>query len=240
MQFRHLALLSLASAAANGKTIDIDVGEDGLVFSPDPLPAADKGDILKFHFYPSTGPHSVVSSTFEKPCVPNEGAFFSGLLEGTASGSQTFEVEVQNTDPIWFYCSASKHCQAGMVGVVNPPSDKTSSQYAAAAAKVVGGSAPSAPTGGFTSSASSPSSTSAVHSSVTSVSSSVVSSVNSVTSSIASSVSSVASSVSSQAASATSSAAAATSSKPGVAGKNDAKAAGALALVAGGLVALLA
>jgi hypothetical protein len=41
----------------------------------------------------------------------------------------TFIVTVNSTDPIWFYCSLNAHCIAGMVGVVNPPSGQTVSDY---------------------------------------------------------------------------------------------------------------
>jgi hypothetical protein len=31
-----------------------------------------------------------------------------------------FILTINNTDPIWFYCPQSDHCQSGMVGVINP------------------------------------------------------------------------------------------------------------------------
>lgn len=34
-----------------------------------------------------------------------------------------FLVTVNSTDPIYFYCGQIGHCQAGMVGVINPPCD---------------------------------------------------------------------------------------------------------------------
>lgn len=30
-----------------------------------------------------------------------------------------FTVMVNDTNPIWFYCATAKHCQGGMVGVIN-------------------------------------------------------------------------------------------------------------------------
>lgn len=41
---------------------------------------------LEFHFYSGSGGHSVVSSSFDSPCVPNTGAFFSGYIPGDDSG----------------------------------------------------------------------------------------------------------------------------------------------------------
>lgn len=31
-----------------------------------------------------------------------------------------FTIPINSTDPIWFYCATGKHCQNGMVGVINP------------------------------------------------------------------------------------------------------------------------
>lgn len=36
--------------------------------------------------------------------------------------NQTFNIPINNTDPIFYYCSHTHHCQLGMVGVINPPS----------------------------------------------------------------------------------------------------------------------
>lgn len=77
------------------------VGNTGINFTPNSTTAA-VGDILAFHFYTGTGPHSVVRSTFNSPCAPEVGAaeFYSGYLVGDDAGSQTYEVTVTNTDPI--------------------------------------------------------------------------------------------------------------------------------------------
>jgi len=152
MMYRSfVTLLSLGLVAVGtvkAKSIDIDVGEDGaLSFKPD-TSTANIGDTLEFHFYSGSGGHSVVSSTFDSPCVPAPNAFFSGYIKGSDSGDDTFIVNVTSTDPIWFYCSLATHCQGGMVGVVNPPPGKTADDFAAAAAKVAKGSAPAALQGG--------------------------------------------------------------------------------------------
>ena len=58
-----------------GKTIDVTVGNGGLVFSPS-IVTADVGDKVDFHFFPKN--HSVVQSSFQAPCVPikpDEGIF---------------------------------------------------------------------------------------------------------------------------------------------------------------------
>jgi len=136
------------AAGAKAATQIIDVGKGGsLAFSPNSLTAA-VGDSLEFHFYSGSGGHSVVSSTFDSPCVPATDAFFSGYQKADSTGDTTFVVNVTSTDPIWFYCYLASHCQAGMAEVVNPPSGQTLSDYTNAAMKVSQASAPASETGG--------------------------------------------------------------------------------------------
>lgn len=147
---RLLLSVLAAALAVNAAVHDIDVGKgSALAFAPDTL-TADVGDTLNFHFYNGSGGHSVVSSTFASPCVPGPNAFFSGYISGDQTGDQTFIVNVTSTDPIWFYCSLGPHCLDGMVGVVNPPSGQTVSDYIDQASKtVVRASAPAVLQGGI-------------------------------------------------------------------------------------------
>lgn len=94
------------------------------VFEPNVI-NANVGDLIQFQFYARN--HSVVSGTFEEPCVPQRNveanvrnAFFSGFMPTNQSGELLYTIEVQDTKAQWFYCSQAKHCQAGMVGVINP------------------------------------------------------------------------------------------------------------------------
>lgn len=75
-----LAILPLSLA----KKISVDVGKDGLVFSPDNI-TAEKGDTIEFTFYPQS--HTVVESTFDKPCNYKSGGIFSGTGFQTTSGA---------------------------------------------------------------------------------------------------------------------------------------------------------
>lgn len=76
-------LLAFAVGAFAAKDIRIDVGKDGLSFSPNNV-QADVGDVLEFHFWPMN--HSVVMGDATNPCQPaTQGGFFSGFLQ-TASG----------------------------------------------------------------------------------------------------------------------------------------------------------
>ena len=66
-----LAILPLSLA----KVIPVDVGKGGLIFSPNNI-TAEKGDSIQFTFYPQS--HTVVESTFDKPCNYKSGGIFSG------------------------------------------------------------------------------------------------------------------------------------------------------------------
>ena len=41
---------------------------------------------LEFHFYNSSGPHSVVMGMYDMPCTPAPDAFFSNYINGTSTG----------------------------------------------------------------------------------------------------------------------------------------------------------
>lgn len=58
--------------------------------------------------------------------------------------SKVFQVEVNSTTPIWFYCSQStgNHCAAGMVGAVNANANKTLAEFKAAAEKATSNESP--------------------------------------------------------------------------------------------------
>ncbi|CEJ60927.1 hypothetical protein PMG11_09481 [Penicillium brasilianum] len=123
---------STSSAASSIHTVD--VGEDGLTFNPASLTVS-PGDKVEFHFYPPE--HSVVEASFDNPCQPSSsGGFFSGFFQTSKESKTVFTVTVNNTDPIWYYCGVVGHCQAGMVGVINPPSggQDTLASFKAAAA----------------------------------------------------------------------------------------------------------
>ncbi|KAL8806706.1 MAG: hypothetical protein Q9223_004566 [Gallowayella weberi] len=97
-----------------------------LTFEPNNLQVP-KGHMVQFHFYPKN--HSVVQSTFDQPCQPikNNNASVNGLFSGfmpvkpNAAMMPSYTIMINDTKPIWYYCSQGKHCQDGMVGVINPP-----------------------------------------------------------------------------------------------------------------------
>ena len=118
--FIVLSALS-ALTPTSAKNIDISVGKEGLSFWPNST-TADKGDTLTFHFWPKA--HNVVQGSFDSACSPMQGGgIYSDFVpvNGDKAADKTFVVTVNDTKPIWYYCSQGSHCQGGMVGVVNPP-----------------------------------------------------------------------------------------------------------------------
>lgn len=118
-------ILGLAGAVAAATHV-VKVGNDlrtleGLRYSPDVTTAA-VGDTVDFHFWP--GKHDVVQGDYDSPCNPLKDGFYSGFITPAGSSGEAdkiFTIKINNTDPIWIYCSETAHCQNGMVAVINPP-----------------------------------------------------------------------------------------------------------------------
>lgn len=96
----------------------VDVGTNGQnEFTPNDIKEI-PGTIVQFKFHHKN--HSVVESSFDKPCVPIDGGFSSGfILVKDESFDAVFNVLVQHTRPVWFYDAKDKNCQSGMVGSIN-------------------------------------------------------------------------------------------------------------------------
>ncbi|KAF2808817.1 Cupredoxin [Mytilinidion resinicola] len=127
------AVLASTSLAADF-AVKVSNKNGDLAFTPNNTKAA-QGDTVTFHFYPEA--HSVAQGTFAKPCAPKAGGFWSGFVP-VASGVSptTFVVTVNDTKPIWFYCSKASHCQSGMAGAINgPDTGNTTAAYIAASEK---------------------------------------------------------------------------------------------------------
>jgi len=135
----------------------VNVGENGtLTFSPDDL-QVNAGDMVQFQFYPQN--HSVVQSAFNSPCEPinsvmsNVTGFKSGYMPVSESTTRVpvFTMMVNDTKPIWIYCSQKGHCQKGMVMAINAPSTGNKT-FAAFKALAMGQSSSSTPGSVYTSS----------------------------------------------------------------------------------------
>lgn len=134
MQFTTLALAATSVAGALGAqtaaaammtvhVVKVGGANGTLSFAPNNLKAA-AGDMVQFQFAPNN--HTVTQSSFAKPCVPisqtsNVTGVYSGFMPVKAADTNTptYTMMVNDTKPIWLYCSQGKHCQSGMTMVIN-------------------------------------------------------------------------------------------------------------------------
>lgn len=143
------ASATMAGAAApsgtggmvNMHVVKVSNKNGDLVFEPKDLQAK-VGEMVQFHFYPKVWllpilteayglticakNHSVVQASFDMPCMPMKNSMgvnglFSGYMPVKPADTTmpAYTVMVNDTKPIWYYCSQGRHCQSGMVGVIN-------------------------------------------------------------------------------------------------------------------------
>ncbi|KAK3310135.1 uncharacterized protein B0T15DRAFT_25891 [Chaetomium strumarium] len=117
---------STTSSSSGPATVTIAVGATGHVFTPHEA-TAKVGDIIRFNFYP--GGHRVARAEFGWPCIPyeyaniNKAGFYTGIFEPqvVSNNPPHYEVRVNDTAPIFFYCAAPGSCvDYHMIGVINP------------------------------------------------------------------------------------------------------------------------
>ncbi|TGO47832.1 hypothetical protein BOTNAR_0504g00070 [Botryotinia narcissicola] len=153
----QLTLLPAAANTTGSQTHIVRVGQannsTALRYFPDNI-SAKVGDTIQFQF--AAGNHTVTQSTFDAPCVPisqstNNTGVYSGFMNVAAGLNSTgmvpvFSMPVKVATPLWFYCSQGKHCQNGMVLVVNENtaanSTRSLANFAALAAKATKNIAP--------------------------------------------------------------------------------------------------
>ncbi|KAI2626293.1 hypothetical protein GGS21DRAFT_266989 [Xylaria nigripes] len=112
------------SQTTHSPTQTITVGRGSFTFTPDSI-TAEKGDKIVFEFW-SDG-HTVSRSQFGFPCMPYEFVtpggigFFSGDIPPVHPTSHPkWSITINDTDPVFFYCSAPGSCKANhMIGVIN-------------------------------------------------------------------------------------------------------------------------
>ncbi|KAM0271621.1 hypothetical protein ACHAQH_009048 [Verticillium albo-atrum] len=104
------------------RVTQVEVGvDDKFIFKPNDIKEP-IGTHIQFNFNPKN--HSVTQSSFDKPCEQLENGFSSGLIPAANSPSGiSFDIIVNDTKPIWFYCAQGQHCKNGMVGSVNAPAE---------------------------------------------------------------------------------------------------------------------
>ncbi|ORY07680.1 hypothetical protein BCR34DRAFT_590234 [Clohesyomyces aquaticus] len=115
-----------ATSSAAQQTHTISVGNGDHKMRPD-VTQAEIGDIIEFRFFPVN--HSIVRAEYQFPCIPYEMTgkgkvgFFSGFhpVDAILSDPPKWSIKINDTDPIFFYCSAKGSCiDYQMVGVINP------------------------------------------------------------------------------------------------------------------------
>jgi len=81
------------------------------------------GDTVRF-IWTGTKQHSVTMSSALAVCNKSKSSdsFDSGLLSGK-DGAKTFDVQVKNDQPTWFFCTFGDHCSKGMFGGINAKSN---------------------------------------------------------------------------------------------------------------------
>ncbi|KAK1242122.1 hypothetical protein MKX07_000108 [Trichoderma sp. CBMAI-0711] len=165
MQF---STLLLAAFAAVTQAVDVQVvsvgqnpmagmaGQPALKYYPDNIKAA-PGSMVQFQFW--AGNHTVTQSDFDHPCTPihqvnsSIAGIWSSYMPVAAGASKkeipVFTVMINDTKPIWIYCSQGKHCSAGMSMVINENTSANATRslanYRTAAATAQGGAPAAAP-----------------------------------------------------------------------------------------------
>lgn len=118
-------LQSSTSIISEPQTHTIQVGLLDHKMRPEVTEAA-VGDFIEFDFYPLN--HSIVRAGYGFPCIPYEmtgsgkAGFFSGFnpVDKVLDEPPKYTIRVNDTEPIFFYCSAPGSCITyGMVGGIN-------------------------------------------------------------------------------------------------------------------------
>jgi plastocyanin len=145
--------------AVGRNPVDPSLPQPVLKYFPEKI-TAQPGDMVQFQF--QGGNHTVTQSNFDNPCMPISPGVFSGFMPIPAGGAATqfpvFTVQVNDTKPIWIYCSQGKHCQQGMAMVINENTQANASRSLenykklAAGATDAAGESMSMPSGGSNSS----------------------------------------------------------------------------------------
>lgn len=169
MQFTTLLVAAFAAIA---QAVDVQVvsvgqnpmagmaGQPALKYYPDNIKAA-AGSMVQFQFW--AGNHTVTQSDFDHPCTPisqvnsSVTGIWSSFMPVAAGASKkeipVFTVMINDTKPIWIFCSQAKHCSSGMSMVINENTSANSTRSltnyrtAASTAQSGSGSGSGAPAG---------------------------------------------------------------------------------------------
>jgi len=130
-----LALFAIAALpSVLAENITVTVGQGGNTFTPSNV-TAKVGDLVLFRFV--AGNHSVTQAPFAQPCTQawlddtKAPGIDTGFVPANSTENPVVQVRIDSTQPIWLFCQQAKHCNSGMVMVINPPADgsKTLEKY---------------------------------------------------------------------------------------------------------------
>ncbi|PNY29954.1 Uncharacterized protein TCAP_00119 [Tolypocladium capitatum] len=141
MHFTSLVAAALLSVAQATDVHVVAVGKNpvnnqtALQYFPDKV-TAEPGSMVQFQFW--AGNHTVTQSNFDNPCLPissinsSVAGIFSSFQPAAASEAMgmipVFTIMVNDTKPIWIYCSQGPHCKGGMAMVINENTKANSSR----------------------------------------------------------------------------------------------------------------
>ncbi|PFH54165.1 hypothetical protein AMATHDRAFT_52972 [Amanita thiersii Skay4041] len=136
MRFAPILAALATITAVLAKEIPVTVGADNQLWFDPTNVTAEVGDELVFSFVSKN--HTVTQSTFANPCTKvNDTGIDSSFRPFSANAAPpTFNVTVNGTDPLWFFCAQTSpvnHCAKGMVFAVNAPADKSFTDFQAKA-----------------------------------------------------------------------------------------------------------
>ncbi|TKA63306.1 hypothetical protein B0A49_13123 [Cryomyces minteri] len=115
-----------ATTSSAVQTHTVTVGKGDNKFVPDVV-LANAGDIIQYQFFPPN--HSVARAEYLSPYIPYEDTgvdkvgFFSGFqaVDAILNNPPTYNLRINDTNPVFFYCTAPGSCIGhGMIGVINP------------------------------------------------------------------------------------------------------------------------
>jgi len=78
---------------------------------------ASVGDTIIYKW--GAGPHTVTKSSELTIC--NKSMDADTFTSGPQNATFQFDVQVNDTNPLFYYCGVATHCEKGMFGIVNPP-----------------------------------------------------------------------------------------------------------------------
>lgn len=107
-------------SSGSGSTIRVIVAPSAGVFRYVPaFVNASVGTTIEFMW--GADNHTVTKASALLPC--NHSTEDPSFISGVQKKDFTFTQVVNDTNPTFFYCGVPTHCQKGMFGIINPPSD---------------------------------------------------------------------------------------------------------------------